>query len=95
MQEIVLDFRKCKEAKSEKELYKVIKKAFRFPFEYGDNPNALWDATRGYWEEDVHLKVYGVYDLAYRFLQMEMEYILDVFRDVHNETPNVTFEIIS
>lgn len=95
MKEIVLNFTKCKKAKSTDELYEVIKKAFQYPFDYGNNPDALWDAMWHMWKDDVHLKIYGVNDLEYLYLQIEMEYIIDVFRDVHNETPNVTFEIIS
>ena len=95
MREIVLDFTKCKNAKSEEMLYQIIKRAFNYPFCFGDNPDALWEAMKRYWRDNVHLKLYGVYDLEYRYLQMEMNYILEVFKDVHEDTPNVTFEIIS
>ena len=97
MKEIILDFTKCKKAKSTDELYYVIKEKVPYYFDYGNNPDALWDVMRDYWEEgqSVHLKLYGVKDLEYLYLQMEMEYIIDVFKDVHEETPNVAFEIIS
>ena len=52
---------------------------------------------RDYWDESecVHFKLYGVNDLEYLYLQIEMKYIIDVFNDVQNETPNISFEIVS
>ena len=97
MKGIVLDFTKCKKAKSIDDLYYVIKEKVPYYFDYGNNPNALWDIMRDYWEdtEYVHFKIFGVNALEYLYLQMEMEYIIDVFKDVHEDNPNVTFEIIS
>lgn len=95
MKEIVLDFTKCKKAKNSNELYYTIKEKIPYYFDYGNNPNALWDVMRDYWDESeyVHFKLYGVNDLEY--LQIEMKYIIDVFNDVQNETPNISFEIVS
>ena len=95
MKEIVLDFTKQKNANSAEKLYCVIKEAFQFPFDFGDNPNALWDAMWRMWKSPVHIKLYGVNDLAYDYLKIEMQYIIDVFNGIHEDTPNVTFEIVS
>ena len=97
MKEIILDFAKCKKAKSTEELYRVIKEKVPYYFDYGDNPSALWDIMRDYWEDDeyIHFKIYGVSDLEYRYLQMEMEYIIEVFQRVYDNNPNVTFELVS
>lgn len=95
MEEIILDFTKCKRAKSTDDLYQVLKDAFQFPFDFGNNSHALWDSMWYMWEDPVHFKIYGTSELEYQYLQMEMQYILKVFQRVHEETPNVTFEVIS
>lgn len=97
MEEIILDFTKCKRAKSTDDLYQVIKEKVPYCFDYGCNASALWDVMRDYWEdtEYVHFKLLGVRSLEYLYLQMGMQYILKVFQRVHEFSPNVTFEIVS
>ena len=97
MKEIVLDFTKCKNARSTDELYQVIKEKIPYHFDYGNNPNALWDIMRDYWDknENICFVICGVNELKYPYLQDEMKCILEVFEDVHSESPNVTFEIVS
>ncbi len=97
MKEIILDFTKCKNANSIDELYQIIKEKVPYYFDYGNNPSALWDVMRDYWENDesVHFKIYGVNALEYLYLQMEMEYIINVFQRIYRNNPNVTFEIVS
>ena len=97
MKEIVLDFTKCKNAKNTDELYQVIKEKIPYHFDYGNNPNALWDIMRDYWNknENICFSIFGVNELNYPYLQDEMKYILEVFEDVHSENPNIMFEVIS
>ena len=97
MKEMILDFTKCKKAKCVDVLYQIIKEKIPYSFDYGNNPNALWDIMRDYWEdhEYIHFKLYGVDALEHPCMKMEMEYIIDVFEDVHENNPNITFEIVS
>ena len=88
---IILDFTNCKYIGT---IYKRIKRGLNLPYDYGENYDALWDAMRSYWKKDTHIILIGVQTLT-EDMQDYMQGIITVFQRVHDETPNVTFEIIS
>ena len=63
---------------------------------YGENWDALWDCLRYLWIDgpDIKVNVYGYLSLP-DDLREYCETMLEVFDDVHRDTPNVTFEIFS
>ena len=90
---IILDFTECKYAGT---VHKILKEKFGFPEYYGENWDALWDCLRYMWMdgEVVGVEIHGFYKMSEE-LQEYCQPMLEVFEDVHEETPNVTFEIIS
>ena len=88
---IILDFTECKYLG---ELHKILKKKFGFPEYYGENLSALWDCLSYYCtDEDLSVHIKGI-DTMPEELQGYMVKVMKVFDDVHEETPNVTFEVI-
>ncbi|MBE6877924.1 MAG: hypothetical protein E7488_01995 [Ruminococcaceae bacterium] len=89
---IVLDFSKCRYWL---ELHDMLKEKFGLPEYYGKNWDALWDlldgcfTDRGYWE--VHIKNYHTMPLDW---QKSCKTMLQIFDDVHKNTPNVVFKFI-
>jgi len=89
---IVLDFSKCRYWL---ELHDMLKEKFGLPEYYGKNWDALWDCLdylfldRGYWE--VHIKNYHTMPLDW---QESCKTMLQIFDDVHKNTPNVVFKFI-
>ena len=89
---IVLDFSKCRYWL---ELHDMLKEKFGLPEYYGKNWDALWDCLdylfldRGYWE--VHIKNYHTMPLDW---QKSCKTMLQIFDDVHKNTPNVVFKFI-
>ena len=90
---IILDFTGCKYLG---EIHLILKTKFGLPEYYGENWDALWDCMRYLWMDGERIKV-----KIYSFLTLPddlREYcvsMLEIFDDVHKETPNVTFELIS
>jgi len=90
---IILDFGNCRFLG---EIHQVLKKKFGLPDYYGENWDALWDCLRYlFWDEgEMAVEICG-------FLSLEddlREYcvpMLSVFDDVHKESPNVTFTLVS
>lgn len=91
MRKIVLDFTG---AKTCADIYDVMKTAFTFPYEWENNLGALYDAMSYAWRENVCIMIKGIDDVL-REWKPYMQEILVVFQDIHEETPNVVFEIIS
>lgn len=89
MRAITLDFTNCKNCS---ELHTTLKKVFGFPDYYGENLDALWDCLDYWYDENVHITIKGLEKLASN-LDKEVEGMLEIFNDVHKNTPNVTFEI--
>ena len=88
---IVLDFTGCKYLG---EIHKILKERFGFPEYYGENLSALWDCLSYYCtDEDLSVHIKGVGAMPEE-LQGYMVKVMEVFDDVHEETPNVTFEVI-
>ena len=90
---IILDFSQCKYFL---QVHKLLKEKLGLPEYYGENWDALWDClsylfyNRGYFE--VH--IYGYYSMPEKW-QTECLKMLEIFDDVHKETPNVVFKLIS
>ncbi len=91
MEKIILDFTG---AKNWLDIYGVMKKAFNFPYKWGNNLDALFDAMRYYWDEDTCLVIKGLDKVSSEW-RPYMDDILGVFQLVHDESPNVTFIIES
>ena len=91
MNTITLDFSGCKYLG---EIHKILKESFDFPGYYGENLDALWDCMRYYCDYNLHVYIKGLNALPDEFSEY-IKKMLEVFDDVHDETPNITFEIIS
>ena len=90
---VILDFTDCEHLG---EIHLILKTKFGLPEYYGENWDALWDCLRYLWidEEDVKVNIYGFLSLP-DDLREYCVTMLEVFDDVHRDTPNVTFELIS
>lgn len=90
---IVLDFSGCRYLS---EVHKILKERFGLPEYYGENWDALWDCLRDlfYKRGDWFVEIYGLTTLQ-EDLKEECVKMLEVFRDVHQSTPNVVFRLIS
>ena len=90
---IILDFTGCKYLG---EVHLILKTKFGLPEYYGENWDALWDCMQGlfYQRGTFKVNIYGFSSLPDE-LREYCGAMLEVFDDVHRDTPNVTFEIIS
>lgn len=91
MEFITLDFTGCRYLG---EIHKILKDKFGFPEYYGENLDALWDCLDNYCDYNLHVYIKGLSDLPEDFNNYIVK-MLEVFDDVHEETPNITFEIVS
>ncbi len=90
---IILDFNGCKYLG---EIHQILKTKFGLPEYYGENWDALWDCLRYLWVDGEHIKVNicGFLSLP-DDLREYCKTMLEVFDDVNESTPNITFEIVS
>ena len=90
---IILDFTGCKYLG---EIHQLLKTKFGLPEYYGENWDALWDCLRYLWTdgEYVQVNIYGFSSLP-DDLREYCKTMLEVFSDVHKDTPNVIFQLIS
>lgn len=90
---IILDFTECKYLG---EIHFLLKTKFGLPAYYGENWDALWDLMQGlfYQRGEYKVKIYGFHSLPEDLRECCKE-MLEIFDDVHKETPNITFELIS
>ena len=90
---IILDFSACKYLG---EIHRILKTEFGLPEYYGENWDALWDCLRYLWSDGKKIKVhiYGFMSLP-DDLREYCKTMLRIFDNVHKETPNVNFELIS
>ena len=90
---IILDFSKCKYLG---EIHLMLKEKFGLPEYYGENWDALWDCLRYLFddEKEYMVEMHGFYSMD-KDLQDECRLMLEIFDDVHNETPNFKYKIIS
>lgn len=91
MKYITVDFTGCRYLG---EIHRRLKEGFGFPDYYGENLDALWDCLDNYCDYDLHIYIKGLSDLPTEFNGYAVK-LVEVFDDVCNETPNITFEIIS
>lgn len=88
---IILDFKNCKYCGT---VHKILKERFGLPEYYGENWDALWDCLRSLWTEEILIEIHNFYSMN-KEIQEYCAPMFDVFEDVHKDTPNVTFEVIS
>lgn len=90
---IILDFAGCRYLG---EIHKILKERFGFPEYYGENWQALWDCLDYLFVDDGEriVEIYGLQSLPDN-LRKECDKMLEVFHDVHQDTPNVIFQLIS
>ena len=90
---IILDFTGCKYLG---EIHLILKTKFGLPEYYGENLDALWDCLRYLWldGESVKVNIYGFLSLPDDLRECCVT-MLEIFDDVHEETPNVIFELVS
>ncbi len=90
---IILDFTGCRYAG---EIHLRLKTKFGLPEYYGENWDALWDCLDGlfYQRGDFEVHILGFNSLPEE-LKTYCAPMMEIFRDVHNEAPNVTFKLIS
>ena len=87
---IILDFTGCKYIG---EIHRVLKDKFGLPDYYGENWDALWDCLRYIFDYKITVNITGLKTLK-KELQTECKKMLEVFDDVHKETPEFTYEIM-
>ena len=90
---IILDFTGCKYLG---EIHLILKTKLGLPEYYGNNWDAFWDCMQGlfYQRGNFKVNVCGFLSLP-NDLREYCKAMLEVFEDVHKETPNVIFELIS
>ena len=78
------------------EIHKVLKESFGLPEYYGENWDALWDCLDYLFVDDGEMvvEIFGLQCLP-DDLRKECNKMLEVFDDVHQDTPNVKFQLIS
>ncbi|MBQ4119338.1 MAG: barstar family protein [Clostridia bacterium] len=89
---IILNFAKC--GNNLGEIHLMLKEKFGLPEYYGENWDALWDCLRYLFDDEITVELHNFYSLEPK-LQDYCTPMLEVFNDVHNETPNFTYKIIS
>lgn len=90
---VILDFTGCKYLC---DIHRILKTKFGLPEYCGENRDALWDCLRYLWSdgEKINVEIYGFTSLP-DDLREYCKDMLEIFDDVHKDTPNVTFELIS
>lgn len=88
---IDLDFTGCKYII---QIHLRVKNAFGFPDYYGMNYDALWDCLDGYTDKPLTVNIHGTKTLAKEF-QPAIDMFLEIFDEVHEENPNMVFNLIS
>lgn len=90
---IRLDFGKCIYPW---DVHGILKEKFGLPEYYGYNWDALWDCLRDLFDDMgiIKVEIYNFSGMGEELQEM-CQPMLEVFEDVHNETPNFIYEVIS
>ena len=90
---IIIDFSACKYYL---DIYKLLKDKLGLPVACGSNWSAIWDMLRDRFddEDNFEVHIYGYRSMPEKW-QEDCIKMLEIFDDVHKETPNVEFKLIS
>jgi len=90
---IVLDFTACRHLG---EIHAVLKNGFGLPDYYGENWDALWDCLRYLFADGtpITVDIHGFLKL-HEELRSYCVTMLELFDDLHRESPNVKFKVVS
>lgn len=88
---IILDFKSCTHIY---DIHLVLKEKLGFPEYYGMNWDALRDCLDHLFQRDVTIEIHNFNSLTNK-LKSDCKPMFDVFNDIHADTPNVTFTIVS
>ncbi len=91
MSVVILNFAKCRSAE---EIHKAVKKAFAFPGYYGENLDAFHDCLCELQLQRINIHIRGLYNLTGPAKECGFG-ILNVIKDVHRESRNIKYKIIS
>ncbi|MBQ9096935.1 MAG: barstar family protein [Clostridia bacterium] len=89
---IIIDFSSCRP----EEIHTMLKEKFGFPEYYGENWDAFDDCMLGrFWNKgEYKVEIYGYYSLD-KEVQEYCKPMLKILDEVHEESPNLTFDVIS
>lgn len=88
---IILDFNTCDGWRG---IHPMLKEKFGLPDYYGENWDALWDCISYRFQEPVTVELHNFHAQS-DDLQSYCKPMLQVFADVHEETPYFTYKILS
>ncbi|MGI5898891.1 MAG: barstar family protein [Christensenellales bacterium] len=73
--------------------HSILKEKFGFPEYYGKNWDVLWDCLDGLFDEPIIVEIYGLESLPKDLRESSVK-MLEVFDDVHTNSPHVAFCLI-
>lgn len=78
------------------DVHRMLRKRFDLPDYYGKNWDALWDCLNGRFEDQGHyvVELRGFYSMDDQ-LRDCCAPMLEIFRDLQEEAPNVRFVLVS
>ncbi len=88
---ITLNFMHCRYLG---EIDEVIKKAFKFPDWYGANWSAMEDFLCAYTDRETLIEIVGFKSLP-KELADNMKIMLDILAELHKDSPNISYRILS
>ena len=88
---ITIDFNGCNHWKT---VHDILREKFGLPEYYAENWDSLWDCLSYLFTEDTEVHIYGYYSMSKTY-QDYCKNVLEIFDDIHKETPNFTYKLIN